>query len=375
MKKILIIEDEPLLRANIFDLLVAEEFDAIVAENGAIGVELAISHLPDLIISDVMMPELDGYGVVQALRQNPITATIPFIFLTAKADNASLREGMSLGADDYLTKPFRPKELLKAIAIRLEKQAAIEQQQAQKLNELRSNITHSLPHELRTPLNGIIACADFLLEEYEDLEPPEVHQMLADIQTSGKRLYRLIQNFLLYAELELMATDSDRIKSLRNEQTDSLKTLIAERAIVQAKHNNREADLHLELQDGNVQISTNRLDKLVEELVDNAFKFSSAGTPVTVTNIVSNHLFSLTVRDKGRGLTTEQIAQVGAYRQFERKLHEQQGSGLGLTIAKLLCELHAGTLSIDSIPDQETTVLVTLPAVDLTECHNSPKVG
>ena len=364
MKKILIIEDEPLLRANILDLLAAEEFDAIAAENGAIGVQLALSHLPDLIISDVMMPELDGYGVVQALRQNPMTATIPFIFLTAKVDRADLREGMSLGADDYLTKPFRPKELLKAIATRLEKQAAIERQQSQKLNDLRSNITHSLPHELRTPLNGIIACADFLLAEYEDLEPPEVHQMLCDIRTSGQRLYRLIQNFLLYAELELVATDSDRINSLRSEQTDSLKTLIAERAILQAKHNNREADLHLELQDGNVQISTNRLDKLVEELVDNAFKFSSAGTPVTVTNIVSNHIFSLTVRDKGRGLTAEQIAQVGAYRQFERKLHEQQGSGLGLVIAKRLCELHGGTLSIESIPDQETTVIVALPGVD-----------
>jgi signal transduction histidine kinase len=187
--------------------------------------------------------------------------------------------------------------------------------------------------------------------------------MLSDIQTSGKRLYRLIQNFLLYAELELLATDSDRIKSLRSEQTLSAKTLITERAIFQAKQVNREADLHLELQDANVQISTNRLDKLVEELVDNAFKFSAAGTPVTVTNVVSNNVFTLTIRDKGRGMTPEQIAQVGAYRQFERKLYEQQGSGLGLTIAKRLSELHAGTLSIESVPDPETTVLVTLPAV------------
>jgi signal transduction histidine kinase len=187
--------------------------------------------------------------------------------------------------------------------------------------------------------------------------------MLSDIRTSGKRLYRLIQNFLLYAELELVATDSDRIKSLRSEQTPSAKTLITERSILQAKQVNREADLHLELQDAKVQISTNRLDKLVEELVDNAFKFSAAGTPVTVTNVVSNNIFTLTIRDKGRGMTTEQISQVGAYRQFERKLYEQQGSGLGLMIAKRLSELHAGTLSIESVPDHQTTVLVTLPGV------------
>lgn len=115
MKNILIIEDEPLVRANILDLLSAEEFNVLAAENGATGVQLALSHQPDLIICDVMMPELDGHGVLQALRQNPVTATIPFIFLTAKVDRAALREGMSLGADDYLTKPFRSKELLQAI--------------------------------------------------------------------------------------------------------------------------------------------------------------------------------------------------------------------------------------------------------------------
>src|SRR4028119_2356767 len=156
MKKILIIEDEETVRSNILELLEIEGFNAIAAENGAIGVQLALFHLPDLIICDVMMPEIDGHGVLTALRQNPVTATIPFIFLTARVDKADLREGMSLGADDYLTKPVRSKELLRAIATRLEKQAAIESFQARKLDELRSNITLSLPHELRTPLNGII---------------------------------------------------------------------------------------------------------------------------------------------------------------------------------------------------------------------------
>ena len=106
MKKILIIEDEPSVRANILELLSAEEFKAVAADNGATGVQLALSHRPDLIICDVMMPQLDGHGVLQALRQNPVTATIPFIFLTAKVDRSDLRAGMSLGADDYVTKPF-----------------------------------------------------------------------------------------------------------------------------------------------------------------------------------------------------------------------------------------------------------------------------
>ncbi|BAY65199.1 response regulator receiver modulated diguanylate phosphodiesterase [Calothrix brevissima NIES-22] len=125
MTKILVIEDEELVRENILDLLEAEDFDTIAAANGKIGLNLALSEIPDLILCDMMMPELDGYGVLTTLRQDPSTATIPFIFLTAKSAKADFRQGMDMGADDYLTKPFTRAELLSAIVNRLEKQAAL----------------------------------------------------------------------------------------------------------------------------------------------------------------------------------------------------------------------------------------------------------
>ena len=123
MTKILVIEDEKSVRENILDLLEAEDFDTIAAANGRIGVELAVSEVPDLILCDLMMPEIDGYGVLIALREESVTANIPFIFLTARAARADFRQGMELGADDYLTKPFTRDELLSAIASRLSKQA------------------------------------------------------------------------------------------------------------------------------------------------------------------------------------------------------------------------------------------------------------
>lgn len=141
MTKILVIEDEQLVRENILDLLEAEGFDGIGAENGHVGVTWAWEHKPDLIICDVMMPELDGYDVLKLLRKEPITATIPFIFLTAKADKSDFRQGMQLGADDYLTKPFTSTELLNAIAVRLERKAAVVRQSEQKLEELRKSLT------------------------------------------------------------------------------------------------------------------------------------------------------------------------------------------------------------------------------------------
>ena len=114
MIKILVIEDEELLRAQLLKILKFEDFDVIEAKNGLIGIQLAQEQGPDLVLCDVMMPELDGYGVLAALRQAPATATIPFIFTTAKASKDDRRKGMNLGADDYLTKPFTTDELLEA---------------------------------------------------------------------------------------------------------------------------------------------------------------------------------------------------------------------------------------------------------------------
>ena len=125
MTKILVIEDEKLVRENLLDLLEAQRFETITAADGRIGLELAVSEAPDLIVCDLMLPEIDGYGVLTAIREEPITATIPFIFLSARGARADFRQGMDLGADDYITKPFTCGELLGAITSRLAKQASL----------------------------------------------------------------------------------------------------------------------------------------------------------------------------------------------------------------------------------------------------------
>ncbi|MDH3650076.1 MAG: response regulator [Saprospiraceae bacterium] len=121
MKKILVIEDNKEVRENLEEILSLSEYDVISAPEGKTGVSLATEHLPDLILCDVMMPELDGFGVLRILSKNPATMDIPFIFLTAKTEKTDFRKGMGLGADDYITKPFDDVELLDAIDIRLKK--------------------------------------------------------------------------------------------------------------------------------------------------------------------------------------------------------------------------------------------------------------
>jgi DNA-binding NarL/FixJ family response regulator len=128
MRRVLVIEDEPEMRRNLVTILRMEGYDPLAAEHGRAGVELASADPPDLILCDVMMPHLDGYGVLQELREDPKTACIPFIFLTAKGEKDDLRSGMNLGADDYLTKPVVKAELLQAIEARLRRS----EQQAQR---------------------------------------------------------------------------------------------------------------------------------------------------------------------------------------------------------------------------------------------------
>lgn len=139
-KKVLIIEDNNDIRENVVEILQLAGYDAFEAGNGKAGIELAFSQSPDIILCDIMMPDLDGYGVIFMLNKNPETAAIPFIFLTAKAERVDLRKGMELGADDYLTKPFDDLELLNAIETRLKKQVLQKEFYSRSLDRLNALI-------------------------------------------------------------------------------------------------------------------------------------------------------------------------------------------------------------------------------------------
>lgn len=121
MKSVLVIDDNQDIRENTTEIMELAGYKTFTAENGKKGVEVALKEKPDVIVCDIMMPELDGYGVLHLLRKNPDTQNIPFIFLTAKTERADLRKGMEMGADDYVTKPFDESDLLNAVEIRLKK--------------------------------------------------------------------------------------------------------------------------------------------------------------------------------------------------------------------------------------------------------------
>lgn len=183
MTKILVIEDESSVRANIIELLEAEDYDVVSAENGFMGALWAQQHLPDLIICDVMMPELNGYDVLSALHEDSVTATIPFIFLTANADKTDIRYGMELGADDYITKPYTRSELLGAITTRLAKHQVVAQQYAterqraealqKKVQELQQYVESKdeLLQKLQQELHNAVPKLNMAIQMLKKLQP------------------------------------------------------------------------------------------------------------------------------------------------------------------------------------------------------------
>ena len=361
MKKILVIDDEEWLREMVNLALRQRGYNVVEAENGAVGIVQARKELPDLILCDVNMEKMDGYLTLSSLRSDPATAAMPFILMTGLADNAGMRHGMELGADDYLPKPFTIEALYAAVEARLRKAQTMREEAERRLAALRDAISLALPHELRTPLNGILAFGEIFKLEAATLQPAEIAEMGQVICESGRRLERLVENFLIYAQLELFSTDRAKINALRANQTKLPARVIGDHARRQAELVERLADLDLAVIDTPVPMSEEYLGKVVEELVQNALKFSSAGRRVRVELAETPAALTLSIVDLGRGFSTDQIAKVGAYMQFDRKLHEQQGLGLGLSIARRLTELHGGTLAIQSEKGQGTTVQARLP--------------
>ncbi len=363
MKKVLVIDDEQDLRDVVKAALGGEGYEVEEAGSGQEGIDLARAGQPDLILCDVNMQGMDGYATLERIRQDTVTAAIPVILMTGvMRDYSSVRHAMGIGADDYLLKPFSVDDLLAAIKTRLQKQQVVVEKAESKLNELRSSIALSLPHELRTPLVAILGFSDLLNAYYETMDRKEIGAMAVDIHKAANRLHALIEDFLIYAQIELTWADESKRKALAREQTSDVHVVVKILSRQKAQEVGRSNDLQLDLKEGSARISSGYFEKILSGLLDNAFKFSETGTSVLVRGVPEETSYVFSITDRGRGMTSEQIQNVGGYMQFERKIHEQQGSGLGLIIAKRLTELHGGILSIESTLGKGTTVVVKLPA-------------
>lgn len=362
MTRILVIEDDNAIRDTVTDVLEFAGYSVLKAANGIAGLELAQLEVPDLILCDIMLPGLDGYGVKLALNNAPRASSVPFIFITARTTREDMRQAMTLGADDYLTKPFSSRELLDVVATRLARYEQIAVSRVTDLEALREYINLTLPHELRTPLTSILGYLAMARDGVDTVDGDAMRGMLDQIERSSMRLHHLIERYMGYAQLRLASSNPELIAALREVGEEMpLGLVLRHVADGQAELMGRRADLEMDVQPGVTAIVGEHFERLATVLLENAFKFSLPGTPVVITGLPQPPLYVITIRDRGRGMTAEQIRRVGANVQFERRTYEQQGVGLGLAIANQIVQIYGGSLALDSTPGEGTTARLTLP--------------
>ncbi|MEO0535372.1 MAG: hybrid sensor histidine kinase/response regulator [Cyanobacteria bacterium P01_A01_bin.123] len=370
---ILIVDDEPDNFDVIETLLSTQAYQLHYSANGQEAIDALETFQPDLILLDVMMPGIDGIEVCRQIKAMPKWQAVPIIMVTALSAKADLAHCLTTGADDFISKPVSAVELRARMhsMLRIKQQYDYIQSLSHlrketitvlegTLNELNGNVASKLAHELNTPLNGILGVLGLLKANLEDMDTAEIHEMLALADLSAHRLDSLTKKFLVYLELEL--ADS-RQQPIAAAQTEFLSAALAADLRAHAQSVNRGSDLRFDIETAEVSISKRYLSVVLYELIDNALKFSPPQTPIKVSSQVVGEMLTVSIHDLGRGMTTEQIAKIGAFMQFERKTYEQQGAGMGLKLVEKIVELAGGRFSITSVYQQQTVVKLALPIV------------
>lgn len=340
--KILVIEDDVRWRTWVESNLESAGHQVFSAQDGIAGLELAAQVKPDVILSDIEMPRLNGFGVIEALRQQPGLSDIPLIFLTSRNARVDQRKGMALGADDYLTKPFSREELLSSIAGSLSRRETLTERLRDYTEDQRREYAAPWAHELLTPLNGILGIASMLEAEPGTVAPNELRELARSIHTSARRQHDLVKKLVHHFQLQ-------QIRELKRHDPAVVEAGagIEDEVIGVAERMGRSADLHVKCARAAVTISGEWLRTAAAELMENACKFSPPGSPISVSARVVDGLYRLEISDLGPGLTPEERDSIAAFRQFDRERREQQGLGLGLAIVRNIAQLHRGSFGLE----------------------------
>ena len=356
-------EDDTSLSERMVAALEQSGYTAVAAPSLREGLKSAVRIQPDVVVSDVHLGDADGRDLLEVLRHDENLQDCQFVIMTGDVAGASQRSGMNLGADDYLAKPFSLEEFLTCIETRMKRRSSSRRAEERFVRSMRDSLTLTLPHEFLTPLNGIIGLSEFLQDPGDELSPAAVAVMAKDIHDCGTQLLRTIHNYLTVLDvMDHPAAGGDEVGWIEAEDVEL--HLGSEAALIAETHGRRK-DLELGstlLATGPVRLDGKRFTAVAHELIDNAFKFSRPGSPVRLRLSQTEAGVELAVEDQGRGLTSEQIRRISAFRQFDRKRYEQQGLGLGLTLAQQLLDRDGGALRLAAAPVHGTLAAAFWPA-------------
>lgn len=368
MAKILVIEDEAPLREEIMEWLTYEGYEVLGAADGFEGVNTAVHCVPDLIICDIMMPHLDGYGVLLAVQANSTLQSTPFVFLSARADKDDIRRGMQLGADDYVTKPFDQQDLIKAIRARLEKKAALDLENQARFESFRQvlEMEHQqrllqakqvamFAHDAQNQLMVINSSAVLLRTYADHLTEQRRLERLQAIEGSARLLIGLLNDMLTLAQMD---TGQMKLKLEPVNVASFLQAIVQEFQTVPGETHHVQFDCTFV---DTVLSDVRLLRQVAANLISNALKYSSPGSDIQVTLSQYERQYVLTVTDHGIGIPAADLHRLFDSFQRGSNVGNISGTGLGLAIVKQAVDMLGGWIGVESEVGTGTTIRVTLP--------------
>jgi signal transduction histidine kinase len=360
--RILLADDNADMRDYVARLLIERGWFVEAVGDGSAALAAARRRRPDLVLTDVMMPGLDGFALMRALRREPATATVPVVLLSARAGEEARIEGAEAGADDYLVKPFGAQELLARVGaqLTLARERARALQAAQAANRAKSEFLAVMSHELRTPLNAIGGYAELIELEVHGPVTAQQRTALARIKQSQEHLLTLINQVLHYTRAEAGGVQYEAVDVSVSEALAAAEALVVPQ--VRAK------GLAYILSECNpavcVRADRDKLQQILLNLLSNAIKFTEVGGEIRVTYATRGATIAITVADTGIGIAAEKLAAVFLpFVQVDQRLtRRNEGVGLGLAISRDLARGMGGDLTVESTLGAGSAFTLVLPA-------------
>jgi two-component system sensor histidine kinase/response regulator len=353
---ILIVDDTPKNLQVLGNILKAADYHFTPASSGKQALKIIEKRPPNVILLDIMMPDMDGFEVCTRLKASPATRDIPVIFLTAKMDIEDIVKGFELGAVDYITKPFRKEELLARIHTQLSLQQS--QEKLQELNATKDKFFSIISHDLRGPFNGFLGLTDIMIDSLEDSDTDRLREMLTKQKNAAKDLLALLENLLTWSRIQQGVLDivsdtlflDDIIRS-----NIILFTLSADQK--QITLTNRVPQKTIVYADYNV------VNTVVRNLISNALKFTNTGGTIDISATTDAGYVDIAVSDSGIGMSAEVLKTLFRIdvRHSRFGTGGERGTGLGMILCKELLEKNQGTIEVESEEGLGTTFRFKLP--------------
>lgn len=366
---ILVVEDDLHLMDGIREILELDNYRVLTASSGLEALEVlqSLEREPDLIVSDIMMPKMDGYQFFEEVRKIDAWLTVPFIFLTAKGEKADIRLGKSMGVDDYVTKPFSAEDLLVAVSSKLARLNQYKSVFSSHVGDMKRRILTILNHEFRTPLTYVVAYADMVKRDSDDMSLDELRVFLKGINSGADRLRRLVENFILLVEIE--TGEMSLTFAWRKQPIDDLNALIAQglRACEEILDENKHvADVTVAENLSVIEGDKEYLSSAIARLVENASKFTD-NKPHSVIRVEAGldeqGRVVIRVIDEGRGIAADELHQIfDPFYQINREQNEDQGAGSGLAIVRGIANVHGAEIAVYSVEGEGSTFSLHIPA-------------